>query len=209
METKIQETNYYTIIPDKLLTDESISHAEFRVYCAVVSLTKIHGYCYASNEYIGNMLNMAQSTVSCHVNKLVKAGHLISIISERSSMRQLWTPEKKLADEYKKEKQKEAKEQKKDDENRPTLPKMSFNKFKSKMIDEYAGFTFSFKKGNELNYINGLGMKINEAGYLVKIIDDEEKNIDKDEAMKVWSYLYKNRDVVIKNAEQQRKQGMI
>ena len=61
---------YYAIIPATVLFNEKIKANEKLLYAIITVLSNKEGYCYASNGYLGRLLNAKPHTVSKWVSHL-------------------------------------------------------------------------------------------------------------------------------------------
>lgn len=66
----------YCIIPPHILVDGDLSANEKIIYGRVQGLTKERGYCYASNKWLSNQLDLSPGTVSNIISKLVDKGYM-------------------------------------------------------------------------------------------------------------------------------------
>ncbi len=72
----IERENYYTVIPMKVITDSNLTPMMKIIYGILTSLSNRYGYCSASNQYIGDLLNMKSDTISTHISGLVKSDYI-------------------------------------------------------------------------------------------------------------------------------------
>ena len=70
-ESKI---GYYAIIPSTVLFNENLKANEKLLYAVITVLANKEGYCFASNTYLGNLLNVKPHTISDWVSHLSKLG---------------------------------------------------------------------------------------------------------------------------------------
>lgn len=76
---KMNEENkigYYAIIPATVLFNEKIKANEKLLYAVTTVLSNKEGYCYASNAYLGKLLNAQPHTISKWVSHLKELGFL-------------------------------------------------------------------------------------------------------------------------------------
>ena len=79
MKIEMNEENkigYYAIIPATVLFNEKIKANEKLLYAIITVLSNKKGYCYASNAYLGKLLNAQQHTISKWVSHLKSLGFL-------------------------------------------------------------------------------------------------------------------------------------
>jgi len=62
--------NWYAVIPSEILLDKSLSSTQKLLIALISNLTNEKGYCYASNRYLGECLNLSTGTISDNVSKL-------------------------------------------------------------------------------------------------------------------------------------------
>ena len=67
---------YYAIIPSTILFNEKIKANEKLLYAVITVLSNKEGYCYASNAYLGKLLNAQPHTISKWVSHLKSLGFL-------------------------------------------------------------------------------------------------------------------------------------
>ena len=65
---------YYAIIPATVLFNEKIKANEKLLYAIITVLSSKEGYCYASNSYLGRLLNSQPHTISKWVSHLKELG---------------------------------------------------------------------------------------------------------------------------------------
>jgi len=76
------ENNTFIIIPPHICADKNLSPSEKLVFGQVNGLTSKHGYCFATNGYIGDQIGLSDSVVSKHISKLEKKGYLRLVIAK-------------------------------------------------------------------------------------------------------------------------------
>lgn len=69
MEEK-QNIGYYSIIPSTILYNKELKANEKILYAVITSLSNKDGYCFASNKYLANKLNVGANTVSGWITDL-------------------------------------------------------------------------------------------------------------------------------------------
>lgn len=72
----------FIIIPPHICADKNLSPSEKLVFGQVNGLTNQHGYCFATNGYIGDQIGLSDSVVSKHISKLEKKGYLRLVITK-------------------------------------------------------------------------------------------------------------------------------
>ena len=65
---------YYAIIPSTVLFNENVKANEKLLYAIITVLSNKEGYCYASNSYLGKLLNSQPHTISKWVSHLKELG---------------------------------------------------------------------------------------------------------------------------------------
>lgn len=69
MEEK-QNVGYYSIIPSTILYNKNLKANEKILYAIITSLSNKEGYCFASNKYLAEKLNVGANTVSGWITDL-------------------------------------------------------------------------------------------------------------------------------------------
>ena len=65
---------YYAIIPATVLFNEKIKANEKQLYAVITVLSNKEGYCFASNSYLGRLLNAQPHTISKWISHLKELG---------------------------------------------------------------------------------------------------------------------------------------
>ncbi|MEE0866190.1 MAG: helix-turn-helix domain-containing protein [Clostridia bacterium] len=65
---------YYAIIPSTVLFNENLKSTEKLLYAVITILANKEGYCFASNSYLGGLLNAQPHTISKWVSNLKEKG---------------------------------------------------------------------------------------------------------------------------------------
>lgn len=91
MVQKMNEENkigYYAIIPSTILFNENIKANEKLLYAIITVLSNKEGYCFASNSYLGDLLNVKAHTISIWVSELKNMGfvHVDIIKNEKGEV---------------------------------------------------------------------------------------------------------------------------
>lgn len=63
--------------PRILFNDKQLSRTDIDILSLIISLTLKNKYCYASNEYLANYINISERTVSDSLSKLKKLDYII------------------------------------------------------------------------------------------------------------------------------------
>lgn len=69
-----ENASYYAVIPSFILLHKELSHAEKLLYAHILTLVKVGGSCYASNQYFADALGASDRTVSRWINNLRDIG---------------------------------------------------------------------------------------------------------------------------------------
>jgi len=64
------------ILDDSIVKSKKINSTEKLVYGVITSLANNKGYCYASNEYIANKINLSKRSISKAISDLKKANYI-------------------------------------------------------------------------------------------------------------------------------------
>ena len=73
---KAQMDNVFIIIPPHIRSRKDLTPLEKMVFGAINGLTQKEGYCYASNDWIGEIVGISDSMASKHISKLAKKGFI-------------------------------------------------------------------------------------------------------------------------------------
>lgn len=65
-----QNIGYYSIIPSTILYNKDLKANQKILYAVITSLSNKEGYCFASNKYLANKLNVGANTVSGWITDL-------------------------------------------------------------------------------------------------------------------------------------------
>lgn len=90
---------YYTTIPSYMFFDLRIESSAIKCYAIVQGLSRMKGYCYASNQYLAQCLQVSEPSIGRWLRSLKDAGY-ITIETEKEGVcwkRKIW-----LSDEFKK-----------------------------------------------------------------------------------------------------------
>lgn len=76
---------YYAVIPATILFNKELKPNEKLLYAVITALSNKEGYCYASNNYLGNLFNVIPHTISTWVSHLRNKGFLhVDIITNEN-----------------------------------------------------------------------------------------------------------------------------
>jgi len=84
---------YYTVIPMRILLDESINPKARLLFGIISNLANQKGYCFASNSYLANVTGWHHKTISGFVNELHKAGYIDSQLGDYGQDRRIYITE--------------------------------------------------------------------------------------------------------------------
>jgi len=74
------DLNWAAVIPAKFLISKDISSTQKLLLGLISSLSNLKGYCFASNEYLADLLDVSKTTVSQAISDLETKGYLGRII---------------------------------------------------------------------------------------------------------------------------------
>jgi len=74
------DLNWAAVIPAKFLISKDISSTQKLLLGLISSLSNLKGYCFASNEYLAELLDVSKTTVSQAISDLETKGYLGRII---------------------------------------------------------------------------------------------------------------------------------
>ena len=91
MKTEIdeREPNYYTVIPNYIIFDDTLIPKAILLYGAITSLCNDKGFCWASNKYFAKKFKTHKTTINKWLNQLKNEGH-ISIKIKNNNTRKIY-----------------------------------------------------------------------------------------------------------------------
>lgn len=75
----------YWLMPNTVLYSKELTDKQKLLFCAISNLCAEKGYCRASNEYIGNLLNADKWTISKNITKLNEKWFIVVEIDNKDS----------------------------------------------------------------------------------------------------------------------------
>jgi DNA-binding MarR family transcriptional regulator len=72
----LEELSFDAVLPSAILLNENIEPNAIKLYAFVRGLTKVMGYCYASNEYLSKCMKCDESTVKRLLKSLKEEGFI-------------------------------------------------------------------------------------------------------------------------------------
>lgn len=96
----------FSVIPTRLLKRTDISQNAKLLYCELLALSKMNGYCFATNKYLAAGIGIASRTVPSLLNELASAGLTDTYIkrNKKGTWREVWVtlmgepPDKKVGE---------------------------------------------------------------------------------------------------------------
>ena len=85
MNPKFQDLAFDAVIPSALLFNENIEPSAIKLYAFIRGLSRVHGYCYATNAYLAECMNCDESTVKRLICSLAKES-FISIETNKDGL---------------------------------------------------------------------------------------------------------------------------
>lgn len=76
-ENEYHSSGYFSIIPSNVLYSKTLKPNEKLLYAIITSLSNKEGYCYASNKYLGDRLEVDHKTASRWISNLAKNNYLV------------------------------------------------------------------------------------------------------------------------------------
>jgi len=76
------EQNRFSLIPEKVLRNKKLKSNEKLLYAVIYALTSKNGYCWATNKYLANYLNVSKSTIISGL-KTLKEKNYISVFTQK------------------------------------------------------------------------------------------------------------------------------
>lgn len=77
MENEENNIGYYAVIPATVLFNNELKPNEKLLYALITTLANKEGYCYASNKYLGDKLNVEPQTISKWIGNLRNFNYLV------------------------------------------------------------------------------------------------------------------------------------
>lgn len=77
-----KEFSTFSVIPTEIMINKEISSTAKVLYGIISSLTNEKGYCWASNKYLGELLDKKERQISDIINTLVEFGFIDSVITD-------------------------------------------------------------------------------------------------------------------------------
>jgi len=84
---------YYTILTEKVRYDKNLSWFSKVLFSEISSLTSKLGYCWATNEGLGDKLGVSKTTVIRAISDLKKTEYIKTFVVDRNK-RKIWTTDK-------------------------------------------------------------------------------------------------------------------
>ncbi len=94
-DVKIQH-NWYAVIPAEILLDKGLSSTQKLLVALISNLSNNKGYCYASNSYLADCLDLTTKSVSDNIGKLEKYGIVQRHIVRHKTTKQVVSRQIKL-----------------------------------------------------------------------------------------------------------------
>lgn len=73
--------SYYTIVPASIRYDRELKPSAKLLYGEIIAMSNKEGFCWASNEYLAELLGMEADSVTALTRNLVDRGHIKTIIT--------------------------------------------------------------------------------------------------------------------------------
>lgn len=80
MNPKFQDLAFDAVLPSAILFNENLEPSAIKLYAFLRGLSRLHGYCYATNEYLAECMNIEKSSVK----RLLKSLKLESFIQVKT-----------------------------------------------------------------------------------------------------------------------------
>ena len=77
IQNEVNRIGYFAVIPATVLFNNELKPNEKLLYALITALSNKEGYCYASNKYLGEKLNVDPQTVSRWIGNLRKYNYLV------------------------------------------------------------------------------------------------------------------------------------
>ena len=76
MNPKFKDLAFDAVIPSQLLFNENICNSAIKLYAFVRGLSRIEGYCYATNAYLAECMNSEERNIQNLLKNLADEGFL-------------------------------------------------------------------------------------------------------------------------------------
>ena len=73
---EMNKIGYYSVLPSSILFNKKLKANEKLLYAVITSLSNKEGYCYASNKYLADLLEVQPHTISIWISELREMGFL-------------------------------------------------------------------------------------------------------------------------------------
>ncbi|NMW84718.1 helix-turn-helix domain-containing protein [Peptoniphilus sp. AGMB00490] len=83
------EKEYYINIPSQIIENKNLSSSSKLLYGELIRLSTKEGYCFASNKYLGELVNKKERTIQKLLKEL-KESNLIKIYIENINQRKIY-----------------------------------------------------------------------------------------------------------------------
>jgi len=184
--------NYYTIIPDGILKDQTLTDTDFKTLIVIYSLTRVNGYCNMSNAELSKFLgNIQDRPLQKRIAKLIDKKFLIRVLEEHhwGTLRKLYMPEKFFAEQH----------QNPENVKKRHSPALPTDKIKTPVKTYKNDFREFVKYVREMPFpfeFTSTELEGVPHAYKIKgrLITDETDNrvLSKDEAHSLWKYMNSN-----------------
>lgn len=94
-----QEISFDCVLPSAIFFNKNLEPACIKAYALIRNLTRMSGYCFASNEYLANLMESDISSIKRWLKNLSKEG-FIRIVTDKAGIH--WQRKIYLADKFKK-----------------------------------------------------------------------------------------------------------
>lgn len=76
MDQIYEQLSFDTVIPSAILINENIELSAVKLYAFIKGLSKLHGYCFATNEYLANLMKSTPRAIQKWIIMLKAEGYL-------------------------------------------------------------------------------------------------------------------------------------
>jgi len=83
------QPSYFTILPASVRYDKNLTDSEKILFSEIVCLCNMNGRCHANNQYFMTLYGVSKVTISKRINRLVKTGHLKSVLVYHEGSKQV------------------------------------------------------------------------------------------------------------------------
>lgn len=93
-EISIRLNCEFIMVPGILFSDEELSKTDINVFGLIISLALKSGYCFASNNFLANYINVSERTITNSLSNLKKLGYIL--VKDENHNRKIYINDEKI-----------------------------------------------------------------------------------------------------------------